>query len=172
MDKTSYRFDLNLVRKDVKKIQSLYPDLQQICLTHTPTVTGDKVLEGVGSNYNYDSKTYRFDETEFVKFNDDFEDTYLYEIYKAIPNIGRFRIMNMIGPSAYTIHRDQTKRYHLAVDTNRDCLFLFPILKKMYHIPADGYVYTLDTRMEHTFLNGSKSLRTHLVFDDITVYTK
>jgi hypothetical protein len=169
MAKTLHAFDLALIRQDVKFIQSRH-NLPQVGLTHSlkDMTEEEKIVESVGSNYDYDKKTYRFNETDFTEFNSQFKSTYLYEIYKSIPNIGRFRIMNMPGPSAYSIHKDQTRRYHLAVETNSDCLFLFPTIKEMYNIPADGNVYLLDTRITHTFLNGSKGMRTHLVFDDIS----
>lgn len=166
---TPYKFDLNLIRKDVKWICEKYSNLQ-IGLTHTiaPLTPEEKITESIGSIYDRDIKKFKFRETDFTEFNEEFKPTYLFEIYKTIPDIGRFRIMNMDGPSAYTIHRDQTKRYHIAVETNSDCLFLFPALKESFHIPANGNVYLMDTRSRHTFLNGSSNMRTHLVLDDIS----
>lgn len=167
MTQTLFKFDLELIKQDVKWIQEKY-DLPQIGLTHTERAIANKITESTGSNYDFDTKTYRFRETDFTEFNDEFKSTYLFEVYNTIPNIGRFRIMKMPGPSAYTIHRDQTKRYHVAVNTNPECLFLFTDLKEQHHIPSDGYAYSLDTRSRHTFVNGSKNIRTHLVLDDIS----
>ena len=169
MESTPFKFDLELIKQDVKWILKKH-NLSQVGLTHSITVTeqAEKIVESTGTNYNYDTGVYRFKETDFTEFNEEFKQLYLYEVYKTIPEIGRFRIMNMPGPSAYSIHKDLSKRYHIAVETNTDCLFMFPGLKENYHIPADGNVYLLDTRFRHTFLNGSKSIRTHLVLDDIS----
>lgn len=173
MAETQFKFDLDLIRQDIEWIRNRYPihEYPQIGLKHSDTELSaeQKILEGVGSNYDITTGKYRYDERKFSIFNKEFESTYLYEIHKALPTIGRFRIMTMQGPSCYTFHRDLTRRYHIAVDTNPDCLFMFVDLQKAFHIPADGNVYLLDTRLRHTFLNGSKHTRTHLVLDDVSV---
>jgi hypothetical protein len=165
-----YSFDYNRIKEEVNQIYLENNCLSQIGLTHTDrTLTEEeKITESIGSIYNYEDKTYRYKETDFCIFNERYKGTYLYEIYKSIPHIGRFRIMTMTGPSCYTIHKDLTKRYHYVVETNENCLFLFPRNKVQVHIPQDGNLYLLDTRFPHTFVNGSFHKRTHLVFDDIS----
>ena len=168
MSTTSFHFDLDLIKIDINWILEKYP-FSQVGLKHSVNcLPENKILESVGSNYDFESKSYRFDERDFTEFNVEFRSTYLYEIHKQVPNIGRFRIMSMPGPSCYSIHRDQSKRYHIAVETNKNCLFLFPGLNTNFFIPADGNMYSLDTRQKHTFLNGSKTHRVHLVLDDIS----
>ena len=55
-----------------------------------------------------------------------------------------------------SVHIDRTKRSHLALNTNPNAHFIFPrnpIEKKeteIIHIPADGYVYKVDTTKPHT----------------------
>ncbi|HEY6437707.1 MAG TPA: aspartyl/asparaginyl beta-hydroxylase domain-containing protein, partial [Ignavibacteriaceae bacterium] len=121
-----------------------------------------------GSIKDYETNQDRFKETDFVIFNEEFKNTSLYEIYNTISGIGRFRIMNMNGPSCYTIHRDKTKRYHYVIETNSNCMFLFPGLKQQFYIPKDENLYLVDTRYRHTFVNGSRERRIHLVMDDIS----
>lgn len=171
VEKLSKSFDLDRVRTDVLSIIGTY-NYPQIGLTHSPKTTGlsmeERMLECTGSIMDYDTKVLKFKETDFTEFNEDFKNTYLYEIYKSVPNVGRFRIMVMNGPSCYTIHRDLSKRYHYVIETNPNCLFLFPGVNKMYHIPMDGNLYLTDTRYRHTFVNGSRGRRIHLVLDDLS----
>ena len=163
------KFDLKRARLDAFKI---IDDLKlpQIGLTHSKKELSahEKILESTGSILNRETNTFKFKETDFTEFNEAYKNTYLYEIYKQLPNIGRFRIMTMFGPSCYTIHNDMTRRYHFVLETNIDCLFLFPRKKLQFHIPADGNLYLLDTRFKHTFLNGSRDRRVHLVLDDLS----
>lgn len=176
ISKTSFSFDLDLIKQDINWIRERYTleAFPQVCLTHSESSLSnqEKIIEGTGSNYDTSTGKYRYDESIFSIFNKEFETTYLHEVYKKVPDIGRFRIMSMPGPSCYTFHKDLTKRYHIAVDTNPDCLFMFVDMKKNFHIPSDGSVYVLDTRFRHTFINGSKSIRTHLVMDDLSTKRK
>ncbi len=174
VNKLPYSFDINRVKEAVDNISALYPDLLQIGLTHSVKEMSDleKVTECTGSIIDNDTKLFRFSETDFTEFNETFKDSYIYEMYSSLKNIGRVRIMHMNGPSAYTIHRDLGMRYHFAVRTNKHCLFLFPEQKLQYDIPSDGHLYLADTRKMHTFINGSRERRTHLVFDDLYTLNK
>jgi len=165
-----YKFDLESARTDVLSILKEHNFIPQIGLTHSEKAITDKdkILESTGSIYDFENGEHRFKETDFSIFNENYKNTYLYEMYKAVPNIGRFRIMMLDGPRCYTIHRDLSKRYHFVIDTNPDCLFLFPGVSQMIHIPADSHLYLLDTRYRHTFVNGSKLRRIHVVMDDLS----
>lgn len=164
-----YSFDFEQIEKDVQSIIKKYP-LPQIGLTHSPSAISalDKVTESTGSIRDHDTGEFRFKESDFTIFNEEFKNTSLYEMYKNVPNIGRFRIMTMNGPSCYTIHTDLTKRYHYVIETNPRCIFLFPGIKQQIHLPCDHHLYLVDTRFEHTFVNGSSDKRIHLVMDDIS----
>lgn len=163
-----YKFDFEKIKSETISIVEKY-NLPQIGLTHSTKTLNEeeKILESVGSIMDRETKIRKFNETDFTVFNEAFKDTSLYDIYTSIPNIGRFRIMTMEGPKCYSIHKDLTKRYHFVIETNKDCLFLFPLLRQQYHIPADGNLYFVDTRYRHTFVNGSWGRRIHLVLDDI-----
>jgi hypothetical protein len=165
-----YKFDYNQIKKDVYFLLEKHKYIPQLGLTHsTADLTEDeKILESVGSIFDYDKKVFKFRETDFTVFNEAYRDLYLYEVYKSIPNIGRFRIMNLEGPKCYTIHKDFSKRYHYVVDTNPNCMFIFPGLDKIVRVPFDASLHLLDTRYSHTFVNGSRLRRVHLVMDDLT----
>lgn len=165
-----YKFDYKKIRTDVMAIleQNQFPN--QIGLTHSikAVTEQERLFESIGSIYDRVNGVFRYKETDFCIFNEAYKNTYLHEVYNTIPNLGRFRIMSLTGPSCYTIHRDQTRRYHFVIETNPDCLFLFTEHNEMVHIPLDGNVYLLDTRYKHTFLNGSRQRRIHLVMDDLS----
>jgi hypothetical protein len=167
--KTEYSFDYTRAKEATESIIMEYPSLQQIGLTHSMTASEDeKITQCTGSILDPITNKMRFEETDFTEFNERFKNTYIYEMYKALPNIGRVRIMIMDGPKCYSIHRDITTRFHYAIETNRDCFFLFPELGTQESVPRDGNLYLVDTRYRHTFINGSKKRRIHLVFDDLT----
>jgi hypothetical protein len=166
-----YKFDFERIKKDTLTLIEEF-NLPQIGLTHSPKTLElsmeEKVLECTGSIFDYESKEFKFEERDFTIFNEAFKSTSLFEMYQSIPNIGRFRIMTMDGPKCYTIHGDLSMRYHYVIDTNPDCLFLFPKDASFYHIPCDGNLYIVDTRKKHTFVNGSRNRRIHLVLDDLS----
>jgi len=165
-----YRFDFEKAKADVLRILEEQNFISQIGLTHSDRELTEeqKILESTGSIFDYDNRNYKFKETDFTIFNERYKDTYLYEMYRAVPNIGRFRIMTMDGPKCYTLHRDLSKRYHYVIETNPDCLFLFPGVQQMFHIPEDSNLYIVDTRYKHTFVNGSRKRRIHIVMDDLS----
>jgi hypothetical protein len=63
----------------------------------------------------------------------------------------RTRVMLLKPKACYTLHRDLTKRVHLAVVTDPRCLFLKG--REAFHIPADGVPRLIDTTEEHTAMN-------------------
>lgn len=164
-----YRFDYEKAKTDVLRILGEQNFISQIGLTHSDRELTEeqKILESTGSIFDYENKSYKFKETDFTIFNDRYKDTYLYEMYQTLPNIGRFRIMTMDGPKCYTLHKDLSQRYHFVIETNPDCLFLFPDVRQMFHIPKDENLYIVDTRYRHTFVNGSRRRRIHIVMDDL-----
>lgn len=171
---SEYKFDYDQVKADVLKILEEHNFIPQIGLTHSTRAKTpeEKILDSTGSIFNYNDKSFKFSETDFSIFNEAYKNTYLYEMYKQIPNIGRFRIMTMEGPKCYTIHCDLSMRYHYVITTNINCLFLFPGIKEQIYVPCDGNLYLLDTRHRHTFVNGSKERRIHLVMDDLSTLIK
>lgn len=75
----------------------------------------------------------------------------------------RARIMMAKEKGCYSIHRDYSPRLHLPLITNKQCNFLFTDPLVMFHMPADGRTTWVDTRLPHTFMNGSTEKRLHLV---------
>lgn len=75
----------------------------------------------------------------------------------------RTRIMVSRPKTCYSIHNDNSPRLHLPLITNTQCNFVFTKPAKLIHMPANGETYWVDTRNEHTFMNGSLDVRLHLV---------
>lgn len=75
----------------------------------------------------------------------------------------RTRIMLTRPKTSYSIHKDYSPRLHLPLITNSQCYFVFKDPARFIHMPADGQTYWVDTRYEHTFINGSVDNRLHLV---------
>jgi hypothetical protein len=75
----------------------------------------------------------------------------------------RARIMMSRSKSCYSIHKDYSPRLHLPLVTNTQCKFVFTNPAQLIHMPANGKTYWVDTRNEHTFMNGSHEARLHLV---------
>ena len=62
---------------------------------------------------------------------------------------------------AYSYHVDRTKRIHIPLRTNEDCMFI--VENNLYKMPEEGQAYMLDTTNRHTALNLSWENRVHLV---------
>ena len=93
-----------------------------------------------------------------------FRGTYVEEILSSLPfRHGLVRLLSIPPQKCYPIHVDGTIRYHLAVDTHPFTYILYPSLRKMYHIPRDGFLYRMDATRPHTAVNCGPLPRTHLV---------
>jgi hypothetical protein len=75
----------------------------------------------------------------------------------------RARLMLARPGSCYSVHQDPHPRIHIPLVTHPQCLFVFPALSVVNHLPADGHSYWVDTRHFHTFANGSSENRLHIV---------
>lgn len=100
-------------------------------------------------------------ETDYKNVNAMYANTAFEEIMNDVGAV-RSRLMNMITHTCYSVHQDKAPRYHMALDTNPDAFFVFPETEQICHIPADGYIYEVDTTRKHTFVNAGPD-RTHLV---------
>ena len=106
-------------------------------------------------------------ESDYNIFNSFYESTIFETIINDL-NVVRSRFMVISENRTYSIHQDKLPRYHLALETNPHAYFLFPSSSRtanLYHVPTDGHVYWVDTRVPHTFINAGPD-RTHLVMVD------
>lgn len=87
---------------------------------------------------------------------------------------GRIRYMRLIPKTGLSIHQDTEVRYHLALQTNKNCIFseCFDnenIRSVGYNISSNGYWYKVDTTKQHFVFNGSWEPRIHLVCCPINI---
>ena len=75
--------------------------------------------------------------------------------------VGYGRCCILESKTCYTYHMDISKRIHIPIETNDKCFFV--LNDEVVRLPADGSVYEVDTTKIHTFINGSMSIRTHIV---------
>lgn len=134
----------------------------------------DQLSESCGSLY-YDWPAYTgsgeiplrkeiFNEYQFDTVCDIFKNTIFDELIEKIKenhNIIRGRFMLMQHKTCLTYHKDPSKRIHIPIYTNNDCMMI--IDDQVYRMPF-GATYLVDTTLPHTALNASKDPRVHLVF--------
>lgn len=74
----------------------------------------------------------------------------------------RSRIMILQPRQCYSIHSDPTTRIHVPIVTNDQCWMVWPEYSECHRLYA-GVEYLTDTTKNHTFINGSRLPRIHLV---------
>lgn len=153
-----YQFDIDTLRSNVYNVIETvgWGEKNQICLTHTPGIPD--WYHGTGpliANKNF---------TELNKF---LSGQYIEEVYTSIKNdypIGRVRVMLLTGQKCFSIHADVTKRIHIPIETNDQCMMI--IEDEVKRMPADGRAWLTNTTKPHTALNGNLIFnRIHLLFD-------
>lgn len=129
---------------------------------HISSPDGSIYDVGSGNIYTYDEQ----DQNKWTTLNKMFRGTYLEEVYNTVDqkyHVCRARFMLMTPEyRAYSYHFDQSKRLHIPIKTNRDCMFL--INDTVYRMPEEGRLYLMDTIQMHTALNLSWENRLHIVF--------
>lgn len=145
--------------------------LRAISLTHRPG-SADPYYEGsVSRRGDTDSAAPRIREAEYNQFNHDFEHTYFYEVYRAMPfAVGRMRLISLPPNTVYRMHVDTSDRAHIALTTNSHTR-LVSGRGETFHVPADGAVYQINTRAEHTAYNAGPDDRLHLVMSIVDTET-
>jgi hypothetical protein len=97
--------------------------------------------------------------------------TYWEEFFKSLPvPVYRSRIMMMKPRTCYSIHSDMNPRLHIAIKTHDHARFIFTEEpSKIIHIPSDGYMYYVNTRLQHTAINASLIERWHIVMSLVNI---
>lgn len=158
----------------VVDIEGLNTDRNQIAINNKDDSAGsDDQLFGASGGladffedwreeYNPDNnKTLEF---HWQNMNQHFKGTYMDEVFAELDKhmpIGRTRFMNMHSKQCYTRHRDTTRRFHIPLYTNEQCIF-FDADYNSYHLEV-GKVYLLDTVQFHTTANFGRTSRLHIV---------
>ena len=113
------------------------------------------------ANYEFYQKRFREGQEEYKILNEAYEGTVFADIIRDVNGV-RSRIIHRNSCTTNSVHKDNSPRYHMALITNPNAYFIFPTLNEVIHIPADGYIYEVDTTILHTFVNCGPD-RTHLI---------
>ncbi len=101
--------------------------------------------------------------SEWNIVNDVFRGT-LFEHICQITQAYKMRVMRLYPKCMYSVHIDKSPRFHIVINTNPGCFFLWPDRNELLHMPADGHVYYTNTCPRHTFCNSGDEYRDHIVF--------
>jgi hypothetical protein len=164
----NFFIDLNRLKIECQKLineKNLVEN--QLCLMHS-SLCIDPWHDGTGSLYHkakiLNLPNPRLD-SEFIIINEEIKTWYIGEVLELIQSfykVCRTRIMIMPARSAYSWHRDTSKRLHLALETNKDCRMVWE--SGSWHIPSNGQLFLTDTTLYHSAFNGHfKESRSHLV---------
>jgi|TARA_R110002073_G_scaffold113841_1_gene250837 hypothetical protein len=170
--RTNHSYDLDKCLVEWELIQSRLGDnlwskplgkSRQTCIQRSNESGGNPFTDGTGSIYGNNPVKDRIlmIQSDYIILNDIYEDTVFADVIRDMHG-ERSRIMHMQPHTTYSVHKDKSPRYHLALITNPNAYFIFPTLNEIVHIPADGYVYEVDTTILHSFVNCGKE-RDHLV---------
>lgn len=175
--KTNHSYDLDRCLVEWERIQSrlgdelwgsdevfgtgIYGQRRQTCLQRSSKSVVNPYTDGAGEHRDKKDRIIK-DQSEFTILNEIYEGTVFANMIQDV-NGERARIMHMNSYSAYSVHKDNSPRYHLALITNPNAYFIFPTLNEIIHIPDDGCLYEVDTTILHSFVNCGPDDRTHLV---------
>lgn len=71
----------------------------------------------------------------------------------------------VLPDTCYSWHVDLGKMcMHIPITTNSGCRFVYE--DKSFFMPADGSLYSVNTVKYHSFMNGGKTPRTHITFEN------
>lgn len=169
--KSSVSFDMALLRDDLRYVLTQtdwHPIENQISLQHSKA-DEDHWHSGVGTNWEEVDGRWRITtlDEDVCHLNDALRGTYIEHVLTNLPfSPLRTRLMRMGPKRCYSVHRDTTARWHIALQTSAHALFVFTEAQQVYHIPDDGHAYFVDTTQPHTALNGDNRERIHMVMLD------
>lgn len=115
------------------------------------------LVDGLENLKNYNN----VNEKDFAVINEFFCNRSVEKIINHF-SLYRTRIMKLEGRSCYSIHKDQTWRLHIPIQTNSNCFFYFPKYKQDFYL-EQGKVYLVNTSELHTFVNTDLTERYHLL---------
>lgn len=92
----------------------------------------------------------------------EFENTPLGEVLSSLGRIGEARLLKLRPEETYMAHSDPDDRIHLSIITNPFAYIIDLDDNRMYHLPADGSVWLMDTGKIHVAANFGSRDRIHL----------
>lgn len=173
--KSTLQFDVNLLNQDVEYILTKtewHPEHNQISLQYSNKDINNQWYSGTGKSWEEVDGKWKIliEDDEVININQALKGTYIEHVLHSLPFTPvRTRLMRMNPKSCYSIHRDTSARWHIALKTSEHARFVFTADQVVHHIPANGHPYFIDTTREHTAFNGNTDYRIHLVMLDLSV---
>lgn len=93
---------------------------------------------------------------------DEYKDTPLGQVLSKIGQVGQARLLCLESGASYTAHCDPDDRIHLSIITNQYSFLVDVEDKRLYHLPADGKLWYMDTGKVHVAANWGPRTRIHL----------
>jgi hypothetical protein len=157
IQKIDNEIDLGLIQEELKVLP---PYETQICLQGVEGSDDPFLGCGVdgGKNSWERKQTHRYRTRDF-KFPI-FDMPYLNGLLSGF-GMTHTRAMILKPKTCYSYHKDRSKRIHIPVYTNEDCWLI--LNKTVFHAPADGNHYIVDTTNMHTAVNTSQEDRLHIL---------
>jgi hypothetical protein len=124
------------------------------------------IIDQVSSLGNFKRLDLNVPSGEF--FNDkwitklEFKGTPLGNVLDTIDNAGQARLLLLDSAESYTAHADPDDRIHLAIITNPYSFLVDITGNQLYHLPADGQLWHMDTSKIHVAANWGPRARIHL----------
>jgi hypothetical protein len=92
----------------------------------------------------------------------EFKNTPLGEVLESLGDIGQARLLCLESAESYTAHADPDDRIHLSIVTNPYSFLVDISNNQLYHLPADGQLWYMDTSKIHVAANWGARSRIHL----------
>lgn len=92
----------------------------------------------------------------------EFAGTPLGDVLDSLGPIGQARLLCLESGESYTAHVDPDDRIHLAIVTNPYSFLVDVDSRQMYHLPANGELWYMDTGRVHVAANWGGRTRIHL----------
>ena len=147
---TVHKYDMDRVLLEWERIESdivwhtSEDGSSQSCLQYDPKATEDMWTGGCGSFRNTSKEESNYDTIVPL-----YRGTIFEKIISDLNGV-RTRVMRKRKHTTYSVHKDRTNRYHMALITNPHAYVFFPNApsgglrdSKTFSIPADGVVYEL-----------------------------
>jgi len=144
------KYDLNKIKEEIETLPYFEKEL---CLQGINPDSDYNECLGKIENLKYPEDSFKYPLFDIPYINSILEENKIY----------RTRLLILKPHTCYSWHKDPTFRYHIPIITHRKCKFAFEDL--VFHMPADGSLYEVDTRQKHTAFNGrnDEGNRLHLV---------
>ncbi len=118
----------------------------------------DRHLGGCGWHPEYATRGGSF-QKDYTLYNEEYESTIIKDILQGY-NCFRSRALTRSSGTCYKWHNDEDHRIHIPIVSDEGNWFAFE--EGLYRLEP-GYVYLVNTTVKHSFFNGSKTDRIHIV---------